>query len=167
MTAAARITVRTAVEADAPGIADVHVQAWREAYAHLLPAAFLSSLDPVARTTRWRRTIAGAGAAGTSVAVAEHDGVVVGWATAGPGRDEHSVRDVELTGISVLASAYGSGAGQMLLDAVLSDAPAFLWVADDNPRAQAFYARNGFRRDGATKTEHLGDNALVAARMVR
>ncbi|WIB26216.1 GNAT family N-acetyltransferase [Curtobacterium sp. MCSS17_015] len=161
------VTVRPAVDADAPGIAGVHVQAWREAYAHLLPAAFLASLDPVTRTTRWRRTIAGASAAGTSVAVAEHGGAVVGWATAGPGRDDPSVRDVELTGIYVLAAMHGGGAGQLLLDAVLGDAPAFLWIADDNPRAEAFYRRNGFRRDGTTKTERLGDNALLAARMVR
>ena len=164
MSDAALPTVRIAVDQDAPGIADVHVQAWREAYAHLLPAAFLASLDPVARTTRWRRTIEDPD---VTVAVAEQDGVVVGWATAGPGREEHPVRSRELEGIYLLAAVYGSGAGQMLLDAVLGDVPAFLWVADDNPRAQAFYARNGFRRDGATKTEHLGDTALVAARMVR
>ena len=164
MPAAPRTTVRTAVDQDAPGIADVHVQAWREAYAHLLPAAFLASLDPVARTTRWRRVIADPD---VTVVVAEQDGAVVGWATAGPGRDEHPVRSRELEGIYVLAATYGSGAGQMLLDTVLGDVPAYLWVADDNPRAQAFYARNGFRRDGATKTEHLGDNALVAVRMVR
>jgi L-amino acid N-acyltransferase YncA len=164
MSAAAHTTVRTAVDADAPGIAEVHVQAWREAYAHLLPAAFLASLDPVVRPTRWRRVIADPD---VTVVVAEQDGALVGWATAGPGRDEHPVRSRELEGIYVLATAYGSGAGQMLLDAVLGDVPAYLWVADDNPRAQAFYARNGFRRDGTTKTEHLGDNALVAARMVR
>jgi L-amino acid N-acyltransferase YncA len=164
MSDAALLTVRVAVDADAPAIADVHVQAWREAYAHLLPAAFLAPLDPVARTTRWRRVIADPD---VTVVVAEHDGGIVGWATAGPGREAEPVRSRELEGIYVLAAEYGSGAGQMLLDAVLGDAPAYLWVADDNPRAQAFYARNGFRRDGATKTEHLGDNALVAARMVR
>jgi hypothetical protein len=30
-----------------------------------------------------------------------------------------------------------------LLDAAVGSAPAFLWVAVDNPRAHAFYARNG------------------------
>jgi L-amino acid N-acyltransferase YncA len=158
------VTVRPAVDADAPGIAAVHVQAWREAYAHLLPAAFLASLDPVARTTRWRRIIADPD---VTVVTAEQDGSVVGWATAGPGREEHPVRDRELEGIYVLAAVYGSGAGQLLLDAALGDAPAYLWVADDNPRAQAFYRRNGFDRDGTTKTERLGDHALLAARMVR
>jgi L-amino acid N-acyltransferase YncA len=158
------ITVRVAADDDAPRIAAVHVQAWREAYAHLLPAAFLASLDPVARSTRWHRVIADLT---VTVCVAERDGAVVGWATAGPGRDEQPVRDRELEGIYVLAAMHGSGAGQALLDAAIGDAPAYLWVADDNPRAQAFYARNGFRRDGAMKTERLGDNELLAARMVR
>jgi GNAT superfamily N-acetyltransferase len=158
------ITIRTAVDDDAPGIADVHVRAWREAYAHLLPAAFLASLDPEGRTARWRRIIADPSVA---VQVAELDGRVVGWANAGPGRDEQPVRDRELEGLYVLASVYGSGAGQALLDAAVGSAPAFLWVADDNARAEAFYRRNGFRRDGAQKTERLGEVDLLAARMVR
>jgi hypothetical protein len=51
--------------------------------------------------------------------------------------------------IYVLRSADGSGAEQALLDAVLADRPASLWVAADNPRAHASYLRNGFRPDGA------------------
>lgn len=164
MARATPTSVRTAVGTDAPGIAAVHVQAWREAYAHLLPAAFLASLDPVARTMRWSRIIADPS---VTVCVAEHEGVVVGWATAGPGRDAEPVRDRELEGIYVLASEHGTGTGQALLDAAVGDAPAFLWVADDNPRAQAFYRRNGFRRDGVTKAQRLGDEELLAARMVR
>jgi ribosomal protein S18 acetylase RimI-like enzyme len=54
----------------------------------------------------------------------------------------------------LLAAAQGSGAGSALLDAVLDeDEPAVLWVADPNPRAQAFYRRHGFRPDGIEKTE--------------
>jgi ribosomal protein S18 acetylase RimI-like enzyme len=53
-------------------------------------------------------------------------------------------RDRELLSIYVLSKAYGSGAGQALLDAALGDRPACLWVAAQNPRAQSFYRRNGF-----------------------
>ncbi|WP_439688481.1 GNAT family N-acetyltransferase [Curtobacterium sp. SP.BCp] len=52
----------------------------------------------------------------------------------------------------VLARAHGSGAGQALLDAALGHRSASLWVAEDNPRAQAFYRRNGFTVDGATSS---------------
>ena len=39
------LTVRAALLDDAPGIARVHIQAWRECYAHLLPAATLAGLE--------------------------------------------------------------------------------------------------------------------------
>lgn len=160
----ASVTVRPAVPADAEAIATVHVRAWQEAYAHLLPAAFLAALDPSDRLERWRRIIDDPT---VTVRVAEVDAAVVGWATAGPGREADAVRPLELEGIYVLAAAHGSGAGQGLLDAVLGDRPAFLWVAEHNPRAEAFYRRNGFRRDGSVKHEPIGPHTVTAVRMVR
>ena len=43
--------------------------------------------------------------------------------------------------------------------------PAFLWVADFNERAQAFYRKHGFVFDGE-ETHHEGDNVTLK-RMVR
>ncbi|MGN7190744.1 GNAT family N-acetyltransferase [Curtobacterium sp. MCBA15_004] len=157
-------TVRRAEPRDARSIAEVHVRAWREAYAHLLPAAFLAALDVDAREDRWRGLVADPD---LTVLVAERDGRVVGWASAGAGRDDEPVRDRELEGIYVLAGHHGSGTGQALLDAAVGTEPAFLWVADRNPRAEAFYRRNGFERDGATKHVPIGPAGLDAVRMVR
>lgn len=158
------VTVRVAVPEDAEAIATVHVRAWQEAYAHLFPAAFLEALDPRDRLERWRRII---DEPSVAVCVAEVDAAVVGWATAGPGREAEAVRPLELEGIYVLAGAHGSGAGQGLLDAVIGDRPAFLWVAEHNPRAEAFYRRNGFRRDGTVKHEPVAQHSITAVRMVR
>lgn len=158
------VTVRVAVPEDAEAIATVHVRAWQEAYAHLLPAAFLEALDPRDRLERWRRII---DEPLIAVCVAEVNAAVVGWATAGPGREAEAVRPLELEGIYVLAGAHGSGAGQGLLDAVIDDRPAFLWVAEHNPRAEAFYRRNGFRRDGTVKHEPVAQHSITAVRMVR
>ncbi len=157
------LTVRPADVRDADAIAAVHVQAWREAYAHLLPAEFLAALDVDARAARWRGIIA---EPDVDVLVATVDDTVAGWASAGPGRGERP-RDRELEGIYVLAEHHGSGAGQALLDAAIGPAPAFLWVADGNPRAEAFYRRNGFERDGTVKHEPIGPHGLDAVRMVR
>lgn len=121
------VTVRRATVDDARGIAEVHVTAWREAYAGRMPAEFLASLDVEPRAEGWARIVE---RGETDVFVAERDGTIVGWATAGPGRDDHAPRDLELEGIYLLASAYGSGAGQQLLDAAIGDEPAYLWVMD-------------------------------------
>ncbi len=45
-----------------------------------------------------------------------------------------------------------TGAGQLLLDAAIGAGDAYLWMMDDNPRAEAFYLRNGFVRDGSSAT---------------
>ena len=157
------LTVRPADVQDADAIAAVHVRAWQEAYAHLLPADFLAALDVDARAQRWRAIVTDPT---VDVLVAWVDGRVVGWASAGPGRGD-APRDRELEGIYVLATHHGSGAGQALLDAAVGTDPAFLWVADGNPRAEAFTRRNGFARDGAVKHEPIGPTGIDAVRMVR
>ncbi|WP_285117127.1 GNAT family N-acetyltransferase [Leifsonia sp. fls2-241-R2A-40a] len=160
----AELTVRRATVADAAAIARVHVAAWREAYAGRMPDEFLAGLDEDTRAQGWT-TILERGE--TDAFVAESDGDVVGWATAGAGRDEHAPRPRELEGIYLLASAYGSGAGQRLLDAAIADSPAYLWVMDGNPRAEAFYRRNGFTRDGETSAHTIGTTLIPIVRMTR
>lgn len=44
--------------------------------------------------------------------------------------------------------AHGSGLGQALLDTAIGTEPAYLWIMAGNPRAEAFYRRNGFVPDG-------------------
>ncbi|MCB5290731.1 GNAT family N-acetyltransferase [Arthrobacter sp. SO3] len=158
------LTVRAAVPDDAAGIARVHIQAWRESYAHLLPAEVLAGLQQAPREARWDAIIA---AATADIWVACAGTGIVGWASAGAGRDDNGPRPRELEGIYVLASHYGSGAGQMLLDAAVGDGGAYLWIAEDNPRAFAFYRRNGFVPDGATAEHELAGTPVRIRRMVR
>ena len=64
----------------------------------------------------------------------------------------------------VYAAGHGTGAGRALLEAVIDPAePAALWVADPNPRAQAFYRKHGFAADGTARS---GDG-VREIRMVR
>ena len=64
----------------------------------------------------------------------------------------------------VYAADHGTCAGRALLEAVLDPAEsAALWVADPNPRAQAFYGKRGFVPDGTTKVE----DGTREVRMVR
>lgn len=155
--------VRRAGVEDALQIADVHVAAWRETYGPLLPAGALDSLDAGERAQKWAGIIAG----GEEVLVAEDAGGIVAWAPGGPGRDDDAPVDRELEGIYSPARVHGSGVGQLLLDAVIADSPAYLWVLDGNARAEAFYRRNGFRRDGAEREHAVAGIPRTTVRMVR
>jgi predicted GNAT family N-acyltransferase len=64
----------------------------------------------------------------------------------------------------VCAADHGTGAGRGLLEAVIDSAePAVLWVADPNPRAQAFYRTHGFTADGNAQVQ----DGVREIRMVR
>jgi len=100
------------------------------------------------------------------VVVAEVAGTVVGFAQAVPGRDDPPVRPLELAVLYLRAAQHGSGLGQALLDAVIGDRPASLWVAEANPRARRFYERNGFRPDG-TRAVVESWEGIAEVRLVR
>jgi predicted GNAT family N-acyltransferase len=56
------------------------------------------------------------------------------------------------------------GAGRALLESIITPAEsAVLWVADPNPRAQAFYRKHGFVPDGTAQVE----DGVREIRMVR
>lgn len=156
--------VRRAVVADALGIATVHVRAWQETYSHLLPADRLAALAPEDRNDGWRRILEGDD---EEAWVAELDGRIVGWITTS-GRDPgRHPRARELNGLYTLAEVHGSALGQRLLDAGIGTEPAFLWSAADNPRAAAFYRRNGFAPDGATDEYAMLGTTVTIVRWVR
>ena len=73
----------------------------------------------------------------------------VGFAVAGPSREDDPPTPYELYAIYTRAAWWGSGLGQTLWDAVRPDGPCSLWVLEANARAQGFYRRNGFAPDGA------------------
>lgn len=142
------IEIRTARPEDAEGIAIVHATSWRETYGRFVDDPDTSPwFDVERRVGMWRQNLAEE----TFVTVVAADGdEIVGFAAVQRTPEPEAVRDEELTMLYVLADRHGNGAGQGLLDAVLGDRPASLWVADDNPRARAFYTRNGFVADGAS-----------------
>jgi predicted GNAT family N-acyltransferase len=64
----------------------------------------------------------------------------------------------------VYAADHGTGAGRALLEAVIAPAESAVpWVADPNPRAQAFYRKHGFVPDGTAQVE----DGVREIRMVR
>lgn len=163
-----RYEIREPRVEDAATIADLHVATWREAYAHLLPESYFDEEHIVGRHRMWDR-ILGDPRSDLTVRMAERDGEVFGFALAGPSRaqgDAAPPRDHQLYAIYVAAAHHGGGAGQALIDAALGTRPAMLWVAKENPRAIAFYLRNGFAFDGVEQIDPAAP-AITDARMVR
>ena len=160
------ITVRPAQAEDVQAMARIHVRSWQEAYRGLVADEILDRPGFLARRERfWTAALSDERYAMNRVAVAERDGELAGIATAGPAIDPDAHWPAQLFVLYVLAAAHGTGAGSGLLAAVIGNDDAALWVADPNPRAQAFYRKHGFRPDGARK--HDRDLRIDEIRMVR
>lgn len=159
-----QVQIRRGTTQDAAGIAHVHVDSWRDTYARLLPAGTLDDLDVASRARRWEEILAGDG---TDMWVACRGSDVVGFAGTSDSVGDDRPRDLQLESIYVLASELGVGTGQALLDSALGDRPAFLWVAEDNPRAHAFYRRNGFVAEEGTRPHSLAGHEIRIVRFIR
>jgi len=161
-------TIREPQLVDASEIADLHVATWKEAYSHLLPADYFSEQYVEGRHRMWDHVLTHP-REDMRVRVAETGGTIIGFSWVGPGeglKGQEPPRGRLLYAIYVLAAHYGTGAGQALLDAALGEDPAMLWVAKENPRATAFYLRNGFRFDGIEQVDPHAP-LITDARMVR
>jgi ribosomal protein S18 acetylase RimI-like enzyme len=89
--------------------------------------------------------------------LAEHDGVAIGYAQAGPCGLPHADAqpgDGELKRLYLLPTAQNSGVGVALLEVALAwlerDGPRTLWISvwSENYGAQRFYGRHGFVHAG-------------------
>jgi GNAT superfamily N-acetyltransferase len=147
-------SVRQAHIDDVAEMAAVHVQSWRETYRGLMPDSVLDDPDSIDRRIRMWTTVVSETGRGHRAAVALHDGGVIGIAMTGPPLDEDATWERQLMVLYLLAQHQGSGIAVPLVNEVLDRAtPAALWVADPNPRAQAFYEKVGFVRDGHAVTD--------------
>ena len=168
--------VRVAAEADADGIAGVHVRGWRAAYRGEVPDGYLDALDVADRTRRWCHRLATIAADPRSaVLVAEDDGVVVGFASVGPAdpveTSEPTEPDAgEVYAIYVEPERIGTGVGRALLAAATDELRAMgcrtglLWVLPGNDRARRFYESAGWRHDGAEAVQRLDGLELPSIR---
>ncbi len=134
-------------------MARVHVDSWRQTYRGLMSDSVLD--DPELLHTRkrfWTGALTDERYSSNRVAVAERNGAVIGIAMSGPSQDPDATWTSQLFVLYVDAAHHGSGAGPALLNAVLHlHEAAAVWVADPNPRAQAFYRKHGFTPDGHSK----------------
>ena len=161
--------IRDATVDDADTIALVHVHGWQWGYRGLLPDEYLSGLSAERRAEQWRSWLLEPGR--TRTRLAEHDGVCVSFAASGPSRDPGADDATgELYAIYQEERAAGTGVGADLLRSAVAClvgqgfARATLWVLEGNARARRFYEREGWVRDGATKSEPREDFTMDEVR---
>lgn len=158
--------IRPATPDDAPGIAHVHTQSWRETYRGLMPDDFLdrmtSDTAKARREENWMQTLT---RQLEEVYVAEQGGKIVAFASTGPARD-HPGYDTELMTLYSLKEAQGQGVGKKLLQLAAQEAHAkgaknmALWVLDVNP------TRHWYARQGASEAGEKTEGELREIRMV-
>jgi GNAT superfamily N-acetyltransferase len=159
------LVVRPARVEEVAQMVRVNVRCWQETYRGLMTDAVLD--DPgflAAREKFWTAALTDERYRENRVAVAERDGELIGIAMSGPSLDAGATWARQLYVLYVHEVDHGTGAGPALLEAVVDpEESVALWVADPNPRAQAFYRKHGFVADGTTQV----DGGLREIRMVR
>lgn len=152
------INVRRARPDDAPGIAAVHVAAWRSAYAGILDDAYLAQLSEVRLSAFYQRAIqdragghavfvATAGGSDRPGDAAGTDAPVIGFASGGRAR-RSGLAEGEVETLYVLDDYRERAVGRRLMRAMAAHlraigcGSALVWVLSNNP-AGWFYRHLG------------------------
>ncbi|WP_374970056.1 GNAT family N-acetyltransferase [Terrabacter sp. BE26] len=134
---------------DCDELGRVHMAVWRDAYAGIMPADYLAGLSEERSAASWRNQMSTAADAGSrTLLVVDPEDRLAGFGSAGPCRDDDAPAGWELYVVNLLPSARGTGVADRLLDELLGDRDATLWVVEANARARAFYTRRGFVDEG-------------------
>jgi ribosomal protein S18 acetylase RimI-like enzyme len=139
------ILIVAAGPGDAKALAEVHVRAWRESYAGLLPADYLAQMNEQLYARRWRRQLLAPRPAEMVLAAEARDGLV-GYSAA---RIRSGDGASEVSTLYVIREAQKLGVGRRLLVGaarVLRSRGAgavIVWVLNGNTAARGFYEHLG------------------------
>jgi GNAT superfamily N-acetyltransferase len=175
----AEATVRPAEPSDAAEIARIQLITWRAAYADLLPAEILDTLDADEAAATWRHTIEQGPA---RVFVAFEGQWCVGFCAAGQAPQDDSadangvpVADAErvaLVSTLLVEPRWGrrGHAGRLLATAGAAILTAGLargitWVAEADKASMGFWERAGWVLDGTVRTLDAGGKPLREVRL--
>lgn len=160
--------IRAATAADVRPALEMKLAAWRQAYSGFRGEEFFAFHEEQleAQVAWWERGLAG----GAQFYIAENaEGRIIGLAGGTPviDEDQDAGVEIELGMLYILADFYGSGLSAHLLQVVLGQRPALVWVLQGNERAIAFYRKHGFELDGVSEELTGSWNGLTELRMVR
>jgi len=153
------VTIRPATIDDIEAFVTMKNDAWRWAYAGILPDEHLAGLTVQEQADAWREAFLERDDPGVVLAL---DGQrVVGVASFGPTRDADAPGQTGEIGMLYVAPDHiDTGLGRRLLGEALGNlgragfARATLWVLEANARGRGFYEHMGWRPDG-TRSTHM------------
>ena len=127
-----------------------------------MPDKYLDELSEQERASMWRQSLANEPRhRATRLVGVSDDGLVVGFALAGPSGGDPDGDEGELYAINVDPDHWGTGLGSALLEAATEALraadflTAVLWVHPLNARARAFYETRGWRSDEVQRQEEF------------
>ncbi|TDC73346.1 GNAT family N-acetyltransferase [Streptomyces hainanensis] len=148
-------TPRPATAADLDGVVAVFLGCWHESYPAVLPSALVAAMTRERAVALWRGALA-AGAPGEVLVETAPGGEVRGVTRFAPSDDGATGL---IHSLYVAPTAQGGGVGAALLTAATGAlraggaGRAELWAFRDNGPSLAFYRRQGWRPDGATRVQ--------------
>jgi len=146
----AECVILPAGPADADDLARVHVVAWRETYAGMLPDGYLAAMNAKIHARRWRLQLTRA-RPGDVVLAAEGPQGLVGYCAGAVPVSFGNTAEGEIFTLYLLRAAQRTGLGRRLFEAAARALAAEgatslrLWVLNANRPARAFYEHNGGR----------------------
>ncbi|MGK0297433.1 MAG: L-amino acid N-acyltransferase YncA [Gammaproteobacteria bacterium] len=156
------IIIRKATEGDAAGIANVHINSWREAYSKVLSNEYLVDL-PLEFNDRYELWMEVTAVATHPTYVAEDQKYgIIGFVSGGNARDEKYDGYAEVYSIYLLQKFHRNGTGYKLLKSLFSDfsttdySKAYVWVLNDKTYT-GFYERSGAIKTNDAKVDVIDD----------
>ena len=159
--------IRELTVADAAAIAPVHIRSWQAAYRSVIAQPHLDALDVDQRTAMWSGLLSTPNE-GARLAV-EIDDELVGFLV-GARASKSTDGAGEIYSIYLDPDHWRAGLGSTLLAEGVAELqrtgaiPLVLWVLDGNERALRFYEAHGWRADGATRDDLIGDQPVPQVR---
>ena len=106
------MNIDRATLSDVRAVAEIHVDAWRSAYAGILPADYLAALSVEQREAMWKKTVE---SGQPELLVAKDNGTVLGWVSFGSCRDKDvPSSQAEVWAICVAPNSWFKGVGRQL-----------------------------------------------------
>lgn len=154
--------IRRAELSDVPVVGAMHAGVFAELYPTVLSAEIFGQLSPAAMSSLWERFI-GRGERYVQW-VAIENGMIVGFAGTGPGREVGYEHATELYFVVVAPGARRQRIGRELMRVADAD---YLWVWEGNRDAQKFYRKLKFYPDSVARDGSLFGAPLPEVRMSR